>query len=103
MSERQRIRTDDGYLTDLGKQLGRKRMEQFMQGQANVQAMAMFLVMAVTTAPQAGYSDAALEVLRTDAEDLRRAASEWADSCIALAEAWRAQRIADEAEQEGSR
>ena len=70
-----RIRTDDGYLTVLGEQLGRERMEKFMTGQANVQAMSLFLVMAVATVPNAGYSDDALDVLISDAEDVRKAAA----------------------------
>jgi hypothetical protein len=90
------IRTDEGYLTDLGVKFGEDRLHEFIHGHANLQAMALFLVMAVTTAPQAGYSDAALDILISDAEDVRKAAGEWADSCIALAESWRAQRLADE-------
>lgn len=96
----QHIRTDEGYLTELGRQLGASRMETFMQGQAAVQAMSLFLVMAVATAPHAGYSDTALELIRVDAEDVRQAAADWADSCIALADAWRAQRDADSLEAE---
>jgi hypothetical protein len=93
----QRIRTDEGYLTALGYRLGEERLERFVTGHATVQAMALFLTMAVTTAPQAGYSDDALGVLASDAEDLRAAANEWADSCIALADHWRKQRTAEEA------
>jgi hypothetical protein len=92
----ERIRTDEGYLTDLGAKLGEERMATFMRGQASVQAMSLFLVMAVTSAPQAGYCDTALDALISDAEDLRKAAGAWADSCIALAESWRAQRLTDE-------
>jgi hypothetical protein len=91
-----RIRTDEGYLTDLGVKLGEDRLSEFIGGHGQVQAMALFLVMAVATAPQTGYSDVALDVLISDAEDLRKAAAAWADSCIALAQAWRAQRLADE-------
>jgi hypothetical protein len=89
------IRTDEGYLTALGVKLGEHRLREFISRHGHVQAMSLFLVMAVATAPQAHYSDAALDVLIADADDLRNAANQWADSCVALAEAWRAQRLAD--------
>lgn len=92
------IRDEQGYLTALGEQLGRERVERFVQGQATLQAMALFLVMAVTTAPRTGYSDEALAILISDAEDLRNAAGEWADGCVELAEVWRRQRASEERE-----
>lgn len=98
MSE-QRIREDDGSLTILGSELGRQRLEAFVQGHGEVQAMALFLVMAVTTAPRAHYSDEALDALLSDAEDLRDVANRWADGCRELAEQWRRQRQADEDDQ----
>jgi hypothetical protein len=97
MSDHRRIRTDDGDLTDLGEQLGRERMARFVTGHGELQAMALFLVIAVTAAPRSGYSDAALDALITDANDVRAAAARWADECTALAEAWRRQRQAEEA------
>jgi hypothetical protein len=93
-----RIRTDEGYLNDLGRKLAQQRLDEFMRGHGTVQAMSLFLVMSVMTAAQAGYSDVALDVVISDAEDVRNAAGAWADSCIALAERWRAQRLADEKE-----
>lgn len=72
--------------------LGAERFERFVAGHAELQAMALFLVIAATTVPQAKYSDEALEALREDARDVRAAAARWARSCEELADHWQAQR-----------
>lgn len=94
-----RIRDEQGYLTTLGRQLGEERFGEFVAGHGHVQAMSMFLTMAVVSAPSQGYSDAALDILISDAEDVRSAAAAWADSCIELAQAWRKQRTGAQAQE----
>lgn len=92
----QRIRTDDGYLTELGRVLGQTRLEQFISGHAQLQAMSLFLVLAVSTTPQAGYSDASLQAMLSDADDVLQAAEKWVTSVEHLADAWQRQRITSE-------
>lgn len=72
--------------------LGAERFARFTEGHAKVQAMALFLVMSAMTVPQAGYSDEALDSLREDARDVRKAAGQWARDCEQLADHWQAQR-----------
>jgi len=72
--------------------LGAERFTRFTQGHAQVQAMSMFLIMSVSTVPQTGYSDEALDALRQDARDVREVADRWAADCERLADHWQAQR-----------
>lgn len=72
--------------------LGAERFARFVEGHATLQAMAMFLLFSVSTTPQIGYSDEALEALRQDARDVRQAAAKWARECDDLADHWQAQR-----------
>lgn len=89
--------TEGPILGPAREALGRERLERFIQGHAGLQAMAMFLVMSVHTAPRAGYSDDALDALKQDADDVRQAAERWASDCEELAGHWRAQRQEAEA------
>jgi hypothetical protein len=76
----------------LRARFGADRLVAFIEGHGQLQAMAMFLMMTATAMPQTGYSDEALDVLRHDADDVRRAADQWANVADALADAWQAQR-----------
>lgn len=90
------IRNQAGHLTDLGESLGEARLLAFTTGHALLSSMVFFLVLAVASAPGRAYDDRVLDDLITDANDVRNAAAKWADDCIVLAEAWRAQRKAAE-------
>jgi hypothetical protein len=79
----------------LREALGRERLEQFIEGHAKVQAMTLFLVMSTTTMPRTGYSDEAIDAMKTDADDVRKAADEWASFCETLADQWLQQRRAN--------
>lgn len=72
--------------------LGADRFVRFTEGHAQLQAMAMFLVMSAMTVPQTGYTDEALDAFRQDARDVRKAAGQWARHCEQLADHWQAQR-----------
>jgi hypothetical protein len=72
--------------------LGVERFLAFTEGHAMLQAMAVMLVISITAAPASEYSDAALEAVRVDAQDVRDAADRWAKLCELLADQWQAQR-----------
>jgi hypothetical protein len=74
---------------------GADRFAQFVEGHGTVQAMTVFLVMAVLTAPQAGCYEA-LDALRQDAKDLRMAAGRFARLAEQLGDHWQAQRQENE-------
>lgn len=67
-------------------------MEEFFEAHAKLQFMMLMLALTVARVPAVGYSDEALEVLCTDAEDVRAAADELASWIDQLASDWRAQR-----------
>lgn len=72
--------------------LGRRRMEEFFEAHSKLQFMTTMLTLSLASVPAAGYSDEALEVLCTDAEDVRTAAGELTEWVNELADDWRAQR-----------
>ena len=74
------------------RNLGEQRLDAFVRANAVLQFNALTLNMSVLTAPQAGYRDAALQAIATDARDLRDAADALATLAEQLAGHWRAQR-----------
>jgi hypothetical protein len=84
--------SDPPILGRVRRELGERRMEAFVQGQANLQAMSLFLVMSMTVAPRTGYADDALDCVLQDIDDMRRAAEQWAKDCAEIVDCWRAQR-----------
>ena len=68
--------------------LGADRMTEFIEAHGMLQAMALFLVMSVTTVPQVGYGKEALDILRRDADDLRQAGERFATMVERLANEW---------------
>lgn len=74
------------------KNLGEARFRKHMEVNALLHFNALALNMAVLTAAQLGYSDAAIEAIRVDADDLEEAARDFADYARELASYWKAQR-----------
>jgi hypothetical protein len=83
---------EDPILGPQRKALGERRLNEFLEHNATLQFMALALGLTIATVPGHGYSDKALECLKADAADLRRAADEYAAWTVQLAEDWRAQR-----------
>lgn len=84
--------SDSPILGRLRRELGERRLDAFVQGQASVQAMSLFLVMSMSVAPRAGYADDALAAVLQDIDDVRRASEQWCDDCAEIVNHWRAQR-----------
>jgi hypothetical protein len=94
-AERVRDRMIDEYGPVIGYQraaLGADRFARFVEGHGHVQAMSLFLVMSVMSAPNAEYSDGVLEAILDDAHDVKRAAEMWAHECELLVAEWRTHR-----------
>jgi hypothetical protein len=72
--------------------LGERRMNEFFEHNSTLQFMTLAIGLTIAAIPGHNYSDEGLQALRDDAEDLRKAANEYADWAVQLAGDWRAQR-----------
>lgn len=72
--------------------LGRKRLDEHMGHNSNLQFQLLTLNMSILVAPRSSYADEALAAVIDDARDVLEAAREYAHWAVELAEAWRAQR-----------
>lgn len=88
--------TDDeplgGPIDAQRRSLGERRLQEYMERHGKLTFEVLSLSISVATAPQIDYGDAALEAIRIDAADLRKAADHLATFAEELADRWLAQR-----------